>query len=90
VSHKLREEQQDGAAQISDRVGQGIQKLSNYLEERDTGELIDDANAFARNHPGAFLGGAALLGFSIARFLRSAPNRQEFAGHSFLEPGDIE
>jgi hypothetical protein len=71
VSDQLRENQEETIARYAERAGDGVQRLSEYLERKDSSELLRDARRLARNHPAAFLGGAALIGFAAARFLKS-------------------
>jgi hypothetical protein len=51
------------ARQASDR----IQYFANWLEQREPGDLLDEARRWARQHPGAFLLGAALAGVVAGR-----------------------
>ena len=48
-----------------------LQQLGNYLETRDTKELIDSAERYARKHPELILGGMFVLGLGLARFFKS-------------------
>jgi hypothetical protein len=80
VGKQLRDNQEDTIARYADRAGSGVQRLSEYLEQRDTQELLRDVKTFAKNHPGVFLGGAALVGFAMARFFKSSePHQEEYS-----------
>src|SRR5262249_7341979 len=50
----------------------GVARFSGYLRAKDVGELIDDAEEVARRQPILVIGGAFLLGFFGARFLKSS------------------
>lgn len=42
------------------------------IQQKDIDEVIRETEDFARVQPAIFLGGAALLGFVAARFLKSS------------------
>ncbi|MGF1606758.1 MAG: hypothetical protein ACFB22_10510 [Rhodothalassiaceae bacterium] len=50
-----------------ERAAGGLDQASQYMSGRRTGQMMDDARHFARDNPAAFLGGAAALGFILAR-----------------------
>lgn len=54
------------------RVADSLAGASDSLREKELGELVGDVNHFARENPGVFLGGAALLGFAISRFAKAS------------------
>ncbi len=60
--------QQRSMSHIADRVAYA----SETLRDRDFGEMTQDLGTFARRNPALFLGGAALLGFAVARFAKSS------------------
>ena len=49
-----------------------MERFSNYLSEKDSEELINEVEDFARNRPAVFLGAAFLVGAAAARFLKSS------------------
>ena len=55
------------AASISDRV----RTFSNYLENRQLEELVDDARGLAQRNPALFVAGGVALGFTLSRFLKA-------------------
>jgi len=80
----------DTASGIDDRLGSeygdyarraagAIENAANSIAGKDPDELIDDARTFVRNSPGIALAGAAVVGFVVARLLKSglATNRDE-------------
>jgi len=48
-----------------------IDKLTNYLRERDVDEIVGEFGAYARRNPTLVVGGSFLLGLALARFLKS-------------------
>jgi hypothetical protein len=57
----------DLAQEVSDRV----RALGSHLEDREPGQLLDDARAFARRRPGTFLLGALAAGVVAGRMVRA-------------------
>jgi hypothetical protein len=73
----------DTASGIDERLGQeygdyarraatAIDNAANSLAGKDADELIDDTRNFVRKSPGVALAGAAVVGFAIARLLKSS------------------
>ena len=54
------------------QIATGIADASESLQGKDLGQLASAASDAARRNPTVFIGGAVLLGFAAARFLRSA------------------
>ena len=72
----------DTADGIDERLGQeygdyarraagALESTANSLATKDPEELIDDTRDFVRKSPGVALAGAAIVGFALARFLKS-------------------
>jgi hypothetical protein len=61
------------------RAAGAIENVANTIAEKDPDELIDDTRNFVRNSPGIALAGAAVVGFVVARLLKTglAPGRDE-------------
>jgi ElaB/YqjD/DUF883 family membrane-anchored ribosome-binding protein len=53
------------------RAAGAIENVANTIAEKDPGELIEDTRNFVRNSPGIALAGAAVVGFVVARLLKS-------------------
>jgi ElaB/YqjD/DUF883 family membrane-anchored ribosome-binding protein len=73
----------DTASGIDERLGQeygdyarraasAIDNAANSLASKNADELIDDTRSFVRKSPGVALAGAAIVGFAIARLLKSS------------------
>lgn len=67
----------DSAVKYGDRLAQRVEQISGYLEQKDLPEILRDTERFARRNPAIFVGGAFLLGFAAARFLKSSNPHQE-------------
>ena len=72
----------DTATGIDERLGEeygeyarraagAIENVANSIAEKDPDELIDDTRNFVRNSPGIALAGAAVVGFVVARLIKS-------------------
>jgi hypothetical protein len=72
TSHQLRQQDQRAVAEYADIAANEIDRLSTYLQESDLGDLVGEVESFARRQPALFLGGALILGFMGARFLKSS------------------
>ena len=61
------------------RAAGAIENVANTIAEKDPDELLEDTRNFVRNSPGIALAGAAVVGFVVARLLKSglAPDEDE-------------
>ena len=59
------------------RAAGSIENVANTIAEKDADELIEDTRNFVRNSPGIALAGAAVVGFVMARLLKSGLARDE-------------
>lgn len=66
------------AAEIGQAMGGQVERLANYLRERDVRGLVDDTEKFARSSPAVFLGSAFVLGLLASRFLKSSRPAPDF------------
>jgi len=70
-----------------------VDRLSRYLRDRELGEVVRDAETFARRRPELFLGGTFLAGLLLARFLKASGDAESletgtvFAGQSYPRSG---
>ena len=67
----LREHDQDAFARSADVAAEQVEQFTEAIRGRSDGELLDEAERFARREPGLFLGGAFLLGIFGSRVLKS-------------------
>jgi hypothetical protein len=59
------------------RAASAIENAANTIAEKDPDELIDDTREFVRNSPGLAIAGAAILGFVVARLVKTGMARDE-------------
>lgn len=78
----------DTAPGIEDRLGQeygdyarraagAIENAASTIGSKDPDELIEDTRNFVRNSPGIALAGAAVVGFVVARMLKTGLARDD-------------
>jgi len=68
----LGEEEQSALGGYVGQAAERFEQVSAYLRDRDVREMLSDAERTARKEPVLFLGGAFVLGFLGARFLKSS------------------
>jgi ElaB/YqjD/DUF883 family membrane-anchored ribosome-binding protein len=59
------------------RAAGAIENVANTIAEKDPDELIEDTRNFVRNSPGIALAGAAVVGFVVARLIKSGLGGEE-------------
>ena len=78
----------DTASGLDERLGEeygdyarkaatAIDDVANSLASKNPDELIEDTRNFVRNSPGLAVAGAAIVGFVVARLIKSGLNRDE-------------
>ena len=67
LDERLGEEYGDYARGAAER----IESAANSLAAKDADELIEDTREFVRRSPGIALAGAAIVGFALARLIKS-------------------
>ena len=81
----------DTAAGIDERLGEdygdyarraagSIENVANQIASKDPDELIEDTRNFVRNSPGIALAGAAVVGFVVARLLKTGVTASDSEG----------
>lgn len=67
------DELRDGSAQERTfaQIADTLADAAEAIRGKDLGEVVSEASHMARRHPVAFLGGAALLGFTAIRFAKA-------------------
>lgn len=53
------------------KAATAIENTANTIASKDADELIEDTRNFVRNSPGVAIAGAAIVGFALARLLKS-------------------
>ncbi len=59
------------------QIADGVADAAERMRGMTLNDIARDTSTFARTHPAAFLGGAALLGFAAARFLKATSNDED-------------
>ena len=59
------------------RAAEALESTANKLASKDPDELIDDTRNFVRKSPGIALAGAAIVGFALARLVKSGLSSSE-------------
>ena len=59
------------------RAAGAIENVANTIAEKDPDELLEDTRNFVRNSPGIALAGAAVVGFVVARLIKSGLARDD-------------
>jgi hypothetical protein len=65
---------------IADRAADGVERVANYFQTRNVGEIVREVERFARREPAIFLGTAFTLGLLGGRFLKSSSRRGSQTG----------
>lgn len=53
-----------------------LQRFADSIEQKDSRQLLNDVQSFARERPALFLGAAAAAGFAAARILKAGGEQQ--------------
>lgn len=70
-------------ARVLDVVAGGVEQVSESMRGRSLSSMYSDVQAFARRNPGAFVAGAAIVGFAVARFVRSGSDSAVISSNSW-------
>jgi len=89
ASNELRNENETLASYV-DQASDQMRRFADQIRQRGVADMMDDVGQFARRRPALFIGGALLIGFGIARFLKSTADRGDDraygAGFSSVDP----
>jgi hypothetical protein len=77
AGHNLDEKDGKGLGQYANRAADTVDRASKYLRDHQLGDVIRDAETFARRRPDVFLGGTFLAGLLLARFLKASGGNQD-------------
>jgi hypothetical protein len=78
----LREQQHDTIARYIEQAADQLDKVSARLKQKNVGELVEDAQRFARRQPALFIGAAFTAGVVGARFFKSSAERTTAANEA--------
>ena len=77
ASDELRDQGQPMVAEYSRYAAEGLESMAQSLDRREIGDFVDGIEQFARERPVAFIGGAMVAGFALARFMKSSSARRD-------------
>jgi hypothetical protein len=80
ASDDLEHRGQPMVAQYSRQVAEGLESMAYWVSRRNIDDLVGGVEDFARQRPVAFMGGAMVAGFALARFMKSSSVRRSQAG----------
>jgi hypothetical protein len=86
ASDELRDQGQPMVAEYSRYAAEGLESMARSLDRREVGDFVDGIEQFARERPVAFLGGAMVAGFALARFMKSSSARRDQGADRSYEP----
>jgi hypothetical protein len=76
---------------VAGRAADSIEKVADFFEDKQIGDVVRDVEKFARREPALFIGAAFALGLIGGRYLKSsAPRGGAGAGGDFLSDDDLE
>lgn len=78
TGNELRYQDHSAVAQYSEQVAEQVDRVAQYLGNRDINQLLAEAEDFARRQPQLFLGGAFMVGLLVGRFIKSSRERADF------------
>jgi hypothetical protein len=76
VGAQLRTSSASPVADYVERGAEFVERLGRYLEWADSDRIVHDLESFARERPLAVAAGAAALGFTASRLLKTASARR--------------
>ena len=86
ASDELRDQGQPMVAEYSRYAAEGLESMAQSLDRREVGEFVENIEQFARERPVAFIGGAMVAGFALARFMKSSSARRDRPSERSYEP----
>lgn len=76
TTEQLRNEGQEGPANIATSVAERAERLGNYLTDSDADQILRDIEDFARRQPWLIAAAGGALGFFAARMLKASSSRR--------------
>jgi hypothetical protein len=76
TTQQLRDQHHETIAHYIDEAANQLEQFSTRLRDKDVGELVRDAQQFAKRRPAVFIGSAFAIGLLGARFFKSSRDRQ--------------
>lgn len=76
AADQLNQQNRGNAARFADTAAERVERFAETLRRRDVDDLLGQAEGFARRQPEVFIGGAFVIGFLFARFVKSSGERR--------------
>ena len=70
-------------AQYSRQVAEGLESMATWVSRRNIDDMVGGIEDFARQRPVAFMSGAMVAGFALARFMKSSSARRSRTGGNY-------
>lgn len=77
TAHALHAVKADGVADYVEQAAEQVDGISEYLEDRTLGEILEDAGEAVQRNRAVAMGGMFVAGFAVARFLKASASRGE-------------
>lgn len=75
ASRELEGQNAGPAGEMIAHASDGLEHLSRSLEEKSTGEVIEQVRRFGRENPLGFIAGSVLAGLALGRFAAVSPSK---------------
>jgi hypothetical protein len=72
ISEKLRSGDDNILVAPAEKAADSLNRISDYLREKQPAELLDDLESLARRKPELVFGGLFVVGFAAARFFKAS------------------
>jgi hypothetical protein len=79
----LRQQDQTMFADYAEQAAQKVEHAADFLRTRDTSQLLDETQRFARRNPALFLGASFAIGLLAARFFKSSAAPSEYGAYDY-------
>lgn len=81
ASETFHGDERDQLGRYTGRAAERVERLGDYLEDRDLEALLRDARSMARRRPELFIGGCYFTGLLLGRFLKSSEEAHGVEDH---------
>ena len=93
ISEKLRGNDDNILAGPAEKAAGSLNRISDYLREKEPAELLDDLESLTRRKPELVFGGLFVVGFAAARFFKASrrqiPSESSMALSTYVEEPDL-
>ena len=76
VAEQSRTQGNTQQARMAEQAAERSERMSNYLQNVDPEQMLDDVEDFARRRPWVVAGAGLLVGFAVARSLKASSARR--------------